>query len=292
MAKIARAEELRIKRLQKDTYSARVKEGRTRHSSTSITVLILGSLSFILQLGAVLMPYWHTDFVGAYGYGASRSWGLFQVSGKLKKGWHEIMTDTCRYWGRLNLFASCSSPICIWYQVKCKTYYEMSMLGYGVGFLFIVELFIHVICLAFTWKLTPRTLAWACIWWWAVIIIHISCFLLYFCISQELFGNLEALSFYPSPSFGVSSVFSGLALFMLMWVTFLGYQLSIMWPRVDLDSSDSESGSESETSHEGRVRRREIRRRRGKKGADDSSSTDGDVVAAPGSQPALSAKKF
>eukprot|EP00929_Paragymnodinium_shiwhaense_P041479 TRINITY_DN21531_c0_g1_i1.p1 TRINITY_DN21531_c0_g1~~TRINITY_DN21531_c0_g1_i1.p1 ORF type:complete len:379 (+),score=48.21 TRINITY_DN21531_c0_g1_i1:105-1241(+) len=285
MEKVARMEELLIKRLGKDTYENRRKEGRPNHTMASITVLILSSIAWVMQAGAIMTPAWRNDWKGMFGYFGSRSWGLWSVSGVRTQSWNEFQTTACKIWGRLNTFAMCQSPICQWYQVKCQSYYEMSMLNYGCGVAFVVCLGIHSVCIFFTAKMTPRTLYWASIWWWVVIVSQLLLLITHYALMESMFGELIAQSFYPDPAFGPSFVASVMALVCLMCCGGLGTILSSIWPMRNLDSDSEDSLSDdSGDEKELRRKRRQARRRRGKKVDDTSSDEDYSQPQAGGMQ--------
>jgi len=212
-----------------------------------VTVLILGVVAWFLQLAAIVLPQWRVDWSGSYGYGHRRSWGLFVVVGKKMQSWQAYQSFACRYWGQLRVFNDCQSPICKWYETKCRVYIDMQIVNYSVGFLFVLELIVHLVCLGLTARLTSRSLRWASSWWVVVAIAHVIAFGSHYFLMEELFADLNKESFYPDPSFGLSFVFSVVALFCLCWVVLGASNLSSKWPeegfQEDWDGSPFETNA-------------------------------------------------
>lgn len=275
--KVAKVDELLMSRLKKDTYQQRRKDGRPVHSMNSIGILVLASMAWLLQVAALSFSNWRQDWKGMFFSTTTRGWGLFTVSGRETLSWHTFQARSCLIWGQLNTFAACGSPICQWYELKCRVYYDMMRVNYACAVLFVVELVIHAACIVLTARMKPRTLYWASVWWWVVVFMHLIVLLVHWMLMEELFGQLTAESFYPDPDFGVAFIASVFSLFFLFFIAGLGFILSATWPMQSL-ASDSEEDSDSDDSGNERRQRRAVRRNRrkneGKKKFDDSSSED------------------
>jgi len=271
--RLAKMEEHLVSKLRQQTYQEARKRGEPVHGHTSVAILLLGGFSWLLQLAAICTCSWRQDWQGVFMYPTTRSWGLFWVKGVETLSWHTFQDRTCNYAGQLNFFAACGSPICQWYELKCKIYYEMSILNYVVGIIMVITLMWHGLCLLLTFKKTPRMLYWAANLWWVVALNHLFALTVHWKLMSEWFGQLIAVSFYPDPSFGASAIMSCLSLFLIFICAGLGSILSSMWPRECLESDDEDSELSDDEAAE-RRHRRDIRRKRGKRVEDDSSDED------------------
>merc|ERR1719197_2473634 len=143
---------------------------------------------------AVCMSEWRIDWYGSFGYNERKSWGLFNVKGRTTQSWQVLTENTCKWWGSMRTFNSCQSPICHWYFIKCRTYTDMWMVSWSVGIAFVFGLIIHAVCTMFTFRMTPRSLRWASIWWCVVLFIQITGLVVHFIVMEELFGALQNYS--------------------------------------------------------------------------------------------------
>lgn len=237
----ARAEQLErrhIRRLEKDTYVCRRKEGRPKHTTLSQSQCVLSILSFILQLVAIITPQWRIDRYGSFGYGGSKSWGLFSILGRTEQSWQALAEKTCEWWGSMKTFNSCQNPICHWYFVKCRIYNDMHIMSYSVGGMFIIGLIIHAVCIVLTLRMTPKSFRWASIWWTVELCLHVLGLFVHFVSMEELFQGLQNYSFYPDPDLGSSMALSCMSLGMLIIIVILSYALRWTWPEPKEDSED------------------------------------------------------
>jgi len=239
-------ESKRKERMVKDTYEIRVKEGRPNHTNASIFAIIVGSLSWMIQFGCVMSPYWRTTYIGVIGYPHPRSWGIWMVSGKSTQGYWQQQTQTCEYYTQLNVGGVCASPICIWYRIKCITYMQMMCVSYSVGVAFVIELVLHLLCVFWTCSLTPRLIRWAATWWPVCALLHIGGWGVWVYMTDEQFGDLEMKSYYPTPGIGGGAYGSALALLGLLFNVVMGCQLYATWPEPDSDSEDSSEEDDGE----------------------------------------------
>lgn len=234
-------------RSEKEIYRARRREGKPCHSSTSITIMILAGLAALLNLIALLVPYWRSNYQIMLGYMNYRHWGLFAVQGRTRKMHHVMMTDNCGYWGGLMLGGLCQSPICLWYKLKCEVYFELMCVSYGCAAGFIIGFIIHLISLVNTARLNPRSLKVASRCWPLSAILHLACVITYFILTEEMFEELDAKSTYPTPDPGLSMYATFIATIMLVAISVLGFSLSGMWPEEhEIESSDSDDDDEKD----------------------------------------------
>eukprot|EP00933_Yihiella_yeosuensis_P064850 TRINITY_DN68398_c0_g1_i1.p1 TRINITY_DN68398_c0_g1~~TRINITY_DN68398_c0_g1_i1.p1 ORF type:complete len:371 (+),score=61.97 TRINITY_DN68398_c0_g1_i1:128-1240(+) len=281
-AKAQALEEAYIKRQKKNTYKERRKEGRTRHGQTSITQLILAGLGLLFNIMAWVVPSWRQSWVQLIGYSSRRGWGLFQVTGQKSQWHHSIAEKTCVYFGELKIGNICASPICKWYQLKCRVYTDMSIGSYVIAFVFTLCVIIHVACLGFTFKMTPTTLRWASVWFTVAAICEIGCVVSWWVWTESLFEELDEESVYPPPPPGLAFFAVCIAATFLVINAVLAMRLSHMWPEVDLDSPDwdsepSESSEEEES--EGIPKR--------KKGPPNAMMGPSNAMMGPGQQPLM-----
>jgi hypothetical protein len=238
------------KKLQKDTYKERRKEGRTQHGQTSMASISLGILGWFLNLIALGVPAWRTSFVALFGYASRRGWGLFGVQGREFKAHYEIAEDTCRYFGELKVGNGCFSPICKWYMLKCNTYIEMAIVSYSVGLAMVIVMLIQTCCVVWTIMMSPRLLRWASIWFIVIVLVELACLLVWWLYTETLFENLDVESVYPTPPPGVAFICAATALCFLAINSVLGCTLRTMWPEVDIDGEEWDSSSEDEDEDE------------------------------------------
>jgi len=281
------AEDLYLERMENNTYAARKERGQPVHGTTSTWLMILACLSWVMHFAACLIPEWRVDHMGVFGYGHRRSWGLFSVHGVTKMWWQDVQTNTCRYWGQMRVFNSCQSPICQWYQVKCRAYTDMWYVSSIIAVFFFWGLFIHAACIYMTSRMTPRMLKWAAYWWTLAIIFHAAGWIAHWLIFEDLFGRLEALSWYPDPQPGSSLILSGMALFFECIVIFFAWQMHFFWPDVLEDALDSESETDSDASSTAtptKPTKKKQKKKGKKKGKDDSSSSSDSDDGPPSKQ--------
>jgi len=225
----------------------RRREGNPCHGSTSVTVMILGGLALLLNLIALVVPYWRSNYQVMLGYMNYRHWGLFSVQGRTRKMHHTVMTDTCGYWGGLMLGGLCQSPICLWYKLKCEVYFELMCLSYGCAFAFIIGFILHIISLVNTARMKPRSLKIASRCWPLCTILHLACVITYFIMTEEMFEELDAKSTYPTPDPGLSMYATFASVFMLFGISILGFMLSGSWPEEhEVETSDSDDEDEGD----------------------------------------------
>lgn len=156
-------------------------------------------------------------------------------------------------------------------MVKCETYVDMATTSHCVAFFLCIGLVVHACCIWFTLRMTPRSLRWAAIWWFPVLVLHIGGILTHFFLFEELFGNLQYYSWYPDPQPGISFILSSMSAFFLLIVAMLAVQLHFFWPEEDFSDlfTSSEDSDDSDTPSKKRGKQK-------KKNKDDSSSSDED----------------
>lgn len=141
----------------------------------------------------------------------------------------------------------CSSPICLWYKLKCEVYFEMMCLSYGCAFAFIIGFLMHIYSLVSTARMKPRSLKVASRCWPICTILHLACVLTYFIMTEEMFGELDAKSTYPTPDPGLSMFAAFAAVIMLGAISVLGCTLSGTWPEEhEIESSDSDDDDDKD----------------------------------------------
>lgn len=246
-----------VKRKKEDTYRYRRMMGHPKHSQLSTILIIVSIVAFILQFMAIWMPMWRVSNIGVMGYNQRRQWGLWSVSGRTQQTHAELMRSTCEYYGNLNVGGICASPICLWYRHKCYIYIDMSWVSYLAGAFFCIGLFIHILCVWWTFALTPRLLRWASIWWWISAILHIISFTFFMIMTNMFFDSLNSMSFYPVPGMGQCGYLSMIAGCLVLACAVMGSYLRKLWPdpAVDDISEDESSTEDSEVDDEMHKRR-------------------------------------
>lgn len=245
MDKAVRMEKAYLQRAKKETYKERRKEGRTKHGQTSWASIIIGVFAWLLQVTAILTPNWRASWVGVLGYPHPRKWGLWAIAGAKTQYYHEYSTTTCGFYGQLNVGGLCASPICLWYKQKCSSSIDFWMVGYGVGIGFVVELIIHMLCIFWTVRLTPKFLRWASIWYPVAVVMHVGGLVAWILVTEAEFDELGAKSYYPTPPPGLGVIMSSIAGAGLVICAFFSCLLKAMWPEVDLENLDSDSSEAS-----------------------------------------------
>lgn len=246
----AGAQEAILRRLEKDTYKARRKEGRSQHGTTSTWSLVLGSFAALFQAYALLGNSLRTNWVSVLGYSAARGFGYFGVTGNKWQTWFDLSSATCEGYGQLNVGGVCATPICNWYKLKCDTYVDTMWFSYGCALASIIESVVFVLCLFWTWKCTPRLLRWAATWYPPVMVVHWSCLAIWSVKTELLFGELNKQSFYPSPSLGIGFICGCTAGVFITINTAFAWLLHQMWPEVDLSEEAWEDEEEEDSDDE------------------------------------------
>jgi len=124
--------------------------------------------------------------------------------------------------------------------MKCELYLDLMIYSYSIGFALAIELLIHLMCIIWTAKCTPRFLRWAATWFPVCIVLQVAAMTTWFVITETTFEELDTKSYYPSPPPGASCIFSSIAGFGVLINCFLGCMLHRMWPEVEEDSEDEE----------------------------------------------------
>lgn len=272
-----------LRRRQKNTYAARSKEGRTQHGQTSYGSILVGSLAWFLQAIALFTPYWRSGVVNMLGYAGRRSWGLFQVSGRLSQTHYTIFTNTCAYWGQLTVGGGCYSPICQWYQLKCSTYGKIMITSYVGAFVFALAFVIHTLALVWTVQLTTRKIRWAATWWPASLVLQVAVIVTWIMITEDELGALNAQSYYPMPQISFSSITAMVAACFTLINCVLASLLKTMWPEIDLDEEESEVEESSDDEDE--EEKEDTKARKGKAKAKAASRPDYGPPAGAGLDP-------
>jgi hypothetical protein len=248
--RIEEIEKRQIKTLKADTYKQRRKEGRPKHGSTSMAVMVLGSIALMMQSGTLFYPCLRSNNYGVFGYGAHRAWGFIGIKGKTFKLWHEIAIDTCGYFGALNVGGVCASPICLWYKLKCESYMTFMVVSYSAMFVLVISYLLHVAIIIWTALHRPRTIRYAGKCWPIVLILNLTGSVVWFILSEEMFDELMSKSFYPTPEVGGGLYASGMSSVLLLVCTFCGCQLWKWWPDIDLAEWDSSEDEEEDDEDE------------------------------------------
>lgn len=236
-----------LKNLEADTYEVRRAEGRPKHGSQSFTVIGVGILLWFVELIALMLPEWRSNWAGLLGYPYRRAWGIFIVQGRTSRFHHEAMETTCRAYSQLAVGGVCISPICLWYRLKCQVYLDLFMINYATGFLLLMALTIHGLCVVWTMRMTPRLIRWAACWWCVCILFHFIAVIFWWFMSEEEFAALDAESLYPSPSFSFCFYLEMMVTFGLFVMMILGFTLMKTWPEPDSESDDlTETESEED----------------------------------------------
>lgn len=242
MAQDIYAEEQRIDHMYKDTYRQRKLEGRPNHTMLSAGILGLGLFSFLIQLGAVCMSNWRGNWIGVLGYPNSRQWGLWAVKGAKGTTWyHDQAQIACEIFGKMHMGGFCMSPLCLWYRVKCMTYWDMWMWCTAIGAGFVLVLLLHGACLAWTALLTPKSIQLASIFWCLVALSHVGLIAGWYFVSEDFFDAMNIYSFYPTPFLDFGFAFSSFAGLCVVGNAVLGIQLATQWPIPDTDWDSEES---------------------------------------------------
>lgn len=216
------------------------REGKPFHGSTSVTIMIIGGIALLLNLIALVVPYWRSSYRIMLGYMNYRHWGLFSVQGRTRKMHHAMYVDNCGYWGGLMVGGLCTSPICLWYKLKCEVYFELAILSYGCAAVFLIGFFTHISCLVQTARMQPRSLKVASRCWPLCTILHLAVVITYFIMTEEMFDELDEKSTYPTPDPGLAMYATALAVLLLGATSIFGFSLSGQWPEdFEVESSDS-----------------------------------------------------
>jgi hypothetical protein len=240
------ARQKQIEKLKQDTYKVRKEEGRPKHGQTSLWIMGLGVVSWMMLCGALFLPEWRTNWFGMIGYMHKRSWGLMVVNGQKSTMHHEMMQDACRYFSQLRVAGICASPVCVWYSMKCQVYMDLAMISYSAAFGWFLCAILHTLCMFWTMRLTPRMIRWAAIWWVAQVIIHMSLVTFWFLMTSESFNSLDAKSMYPEPDLGYCFYMECLVVMIVTTNAVLGITLMKMWPEESSDDSDDSSEEDSD----------------------------------------------
>lgn len=226
-------------RKSKDPYALK----DPKHGQSSTWIIICGILGFLMLLLAVVIPNWKANYMGLPLYPFRRTWGLFTVMGRTNQFHHQQMSKACDY-GTLKVGNLCTSPICRWYLLKCQVYYEMTITSYCIGVLFLIPIFVHGLCLYWTFSLTRRSIRWAARWWFLLFLGQLTLFITWHVMLDTLFEQLNEKAMYPSPYLGVGSIALLISSTSQFICAFLGHILKDMWPEEEDDDSDRSSSSD------------------------------------------------
>mmetsp|Transcript_14226 Transcript_14226/g.16627 ORF Transcript_14226/g.16627 Transcript_14226/m.16627 type:complete len:266 (-) Transcript_14226:47-844(-) len=168
---------------------------------------------------------------------------------------HTMFQNNCKWYGTLMLGNSCLSPICKWYLLKCQVYFDLCLFSYSAAAVILLGLVIHLLCLIWTWMLSPRTLRWAATWWPVSTFLHLGGAIFWVIITEGIFDSLDEESWYPIPTPGAAFFLACVGGFGECVCVFISFQLMRMWPEVDPDDpaqflSDSDEPEDDEDEEE------------------------------------------
>merc|ERR1740121_3140680 len=151
------------------------------------------------------------------------------------------------------------------------------VVSYSAAFFLVISYLLHIACIAWTGLLSPRTIRYAGKCWIIILILNLTGVVVWYIFSEEMFDELMAKSFYPSPEIGPGLIVSGISSVLLIICTFCGCQLWKWWPDMDLsewDSSEDED-DEDEDDKEGDSDSDESDKKGKKKGANAKGGVQG-----------------
>lgn len=210
-----------------------------KHSQLSYAIMVLASVSLLLTFMSLFTKEWRSNSVGVVGYSAKRSWGLFSVVGQRTQSHYEVQQFTCRAFGGLSVGGICNSPICVWYKLKCQVYIQLMWVSYTAGLFIGIAVVIHMLCMYWTYNLTPRLIRWAGTWWFMDIFFQVGAIAFYSLMSEDLFASLDTKAIYPAPNFSMSFFFCCMSSFLHLIIALLAIILMKVWPEED-DDDDSD----------------------------------------------------
>lgn len=157
-------------------------------------------LYFALVLASPFMAWrWNPAIAG---YGWNRTWTLLAVHGQKSTGHMDQYYGACTLSATLmtSSLTICRTGLCMHYRHKCSAYALMSYASYGVASILMFCAFFAFINTFMACRGTSYTLKIANAFWGAIMFFQVVSLALYYNLTEDVFDQVGAKSWYPKPA--------------------------------------------------------------------------------------------